>query len=185
MELVLLRYLHFNCIFIDWVIGLDISKWHCEDLTLAFQSDIVRIWPWHFKVTSWGFDLDISKWHCEDLTLTFQSDIVRIWAQIKVSPFYYKANGLTNWDLHPYPPLSICHTYPGVPLAITCPLTVSQNVYEIRDVSFCLKEIGRRITKSNFRVLKKLYQALFVCKKLVADDDAYLRWGWSKFIFFV
>ena len=92
MELVLLRYLHFNCIFIDWVIGLDISKWHCEDLTLAFQSDIVRIWPWHFKVTLWGFDLDISKWHREDLTLAFQSDIVRIW------PWHFKVT-LWGFDL--------------------------------------------------------------------------------------
>ena len=43
-----------------------------------------------------------------------------------------------------------------------------------------LQEIGRRIMRSNFRVLKKLYQALFICKKLAADDDAYLGWGWSK-----
>ena len=28
--------------------------------------------------------------------------------------------------------------------------------------------------------LFKLYQALFICKKLAADDDAYLGWGWSK-----
>ena len=28
---------------------------------------------------------------------TFQIEIVRIWAQIKLSPFYYKANALTNW----------------------------------------------------------------------------------------
>ena len=28
--------------------------------------------------------------------------------------------------------------------------------------------------------LLKLYQALFVCKKLVADDDAYLAWGWLE-----
>ena len=46
----------------------------------------------------------------ELLALTFQSDIVRIWADIKLSPFYYKANSLTNWDLHPYPPLSIYQT---------------------------------------------------------------------------
>ena len=64
----------------------------------------------------------------ELLTLTFQSDIVRIWVHIKLSPFYCKANALTNWNLHPYPPLSICHIYPALPLAITCPLTVSQNV---------------------------------------------------------
>ena len=24
------------------------------------------------------------------------------------------------------------------------------------------------------------YQVLFICKKIVADDDAYLFWGWSK-----
>ena len=28
--------------------------------------------------------------------------------------------------------------------------------------------------------LFKLYEALFICKKLEADDDAYLGWGWSK-----
>ena len=44
-----------------------------------------------------------------DANKTFQSDIVRIWVHIKLSPFYYKANALTNWDLHPYPPLSISH----------------------------------------------------------------------------
>ena len=32
----------------------------------------------------------------ELLTLTFQSGIVRIGAHIKLSPFYYKANALTN-----------------------------------------------------------------------------------------
>ena len=64
----------------------------------------------------------------ELLTLTFQSDIVRIWVHIKLPLFYYKANALKNWDLHPYPPLSIYHTYPVLPLATTCPLTVSQNV---------------------------------------------------------
>ena len=36
----------------------------------------------------------------ELLTLTFQSDIVKIWAHIKLSPFYYKANALTNWNWH-------------------------------------------------------------------------------------
>ena len=40
----------------------------------------------------------------ELLILTFQSDVVRLWAHIKLSLFYYKANALTNWDLHPYPP---------------------------------------------------------------------------------
>ena len=40
----------------------------------------------------------------ELLILTFQSDVVRLWAHIKLSPFPYKANALTNWDLHPYPP---------------------------------------------------------------------------------
>ena len=77
----------------------------------------------------------------ELLTLTFQSDIVRIWAQIKLSSFNYKANALANWDLHPYPPLPLCHTYPAVPLPATFPKTVSQNVYEKRDVSFFKKRL--------------------------------------------
>ena len=34
----------------------------------------------------------------ELLTLTIQSDIVRIWTNIKLTPFYYKKNALTNWD---------------------------------------------------------------------------------------
>ena len=33
-----------------------------------------------------------------DAIKTFQSHIVVIWAHIKLSPFYYKTNGLTNWD---------------------------------------------------------------------------------------
>ena len=53
-------------------------------------------WLWHFKVT------------------------VRIWAHIKLSPFYYKANALTNWDLHTLSSLSIYHTHPVLPLAATC-----------------------------------------------------------------
>ena len=64
----------------------------------------------------------------ELLTLTFQSDIVRIWAHIKLSPFYYKANALTNWDWHPSPQLFIYHTYATLPLATTYPLSVCQNV---------------------------------------------------------
>ena len=64
----------------------------------------------------------------ELMILTFQSDVGRLWAHIKLSPFYYKANALTNWDLHPYPPLSIYHTYPVLPLAIYYTLTISQNV---------------------------------------------------------
>ena len=62
----------------------------------------------------------------ELLNLTFQSAIVRICVYIKLSPFYDKANALTNWDLHPYPLMSIYHSYPALPLATTCPLTVSQ-----------------------------------------------------------
>ena len=77
----------------------------------------------------------------ELLTLTFQSDIVRIWVHIKLSPFYYKANALTNWHLHPYPPLPICHTYPVLTLAVTCPLTISQNVWKISDASFFYKRL--------------------------------------------
>ena len=81
----------------------------------------------------WGlFSLDICIFidaiNSELLTLTFQSDIVRIWVHIKLSPFYYKANDLKNWDLHSYPPLSIYHTYSALYLATTCPLTVSQNI---------------------------------------------------------
>ena len=64
----------------------------------------------------------------ELLTLTFQSDIARAWVHIKLSPFYYKVNALPNWDLYPYPPLSIYHAYPALPLATTCPLSVSHNV---------------------------------------------------------
>ena len=75
----------------------------------------------------------------ELLTLTFQSDNVRILVHIKLSPFYYKANALTNWDLHPFLPLSIYHTYPALPLATTCPLTVSRNIEETRDASFFYK----------------------------------------------
>ena len=36
----------------------------------------------------------------ELLTLTFQNNIVRIWAYIKLSTFYYKADGLANWNWH-------------------------------------------------------------------------------------
>ena len=57
---------------------------------------------WHFKVTLWRFEF--------------------------ISSFYYIVNALTIWDLHPYQPTSIYHTYQALTLAITCPLTVSQNV---------------------------------------------------------
>ena len=32
--------------------------------------------------------------------------------------------------------------------------------------------------------LFKLYQALFIWKKLATDDDAYLGWDWSKILLF-
>ena len=71
MTLILLRYLHFICIFMD-----------------AIKSEL--------------------------LTLIFKSDIVRIWVHIKLSPIYYKANALTNRDLHPYPPTTVYLSYlPG------------------------------------------------------------------------
>ena len=38
----------------------------------------------------------------------------------------------------------------------------------------------KKNNKNNFRVLKELYQAQSFCKKLAADDDAYLGWDWSK-----
>ena len=57
---------------------------------------------WHFKVTLWGFEF--------------------------IPSFYYIVNVWTIWDLHPYQPPSIYHTYQALTLAITCPLTVSQNV---------------------------------------------------------
>ena len=51
----------------------------------------------------------------ELLTFTFQSVIVSLWIHIKLSLVYYKAKALTNWDLHPYPPLSIYHTHSALP----------------------------------------------------------------------
>ena len=41
------------------------------------------------------------------------------------------------------------------------------------------KELNIFLKKRPPRIFK-LYQALFICKKLAADDDAYLGWGWSK-----
>ena len=37
------------------------------------------------------------------------------------------------------------------------------------------------ITKM-MNTLLKLYQALFMYKKLAADDDTFLSWGWSKIL---
>ena len=37
-----------------------------------------------------SYDFDILKWHCKDLS-SYQM----------IKRFYYKANVLTNWDLHP------------------------------------------------------------------------------------
>ena len=89
----------------------------------------------NYQTDSWWdlFSLDICilfafLWMQLNRSLTFQSDIVRIWVHMKLSPFYFKGNMLTNWHLHSYPPLSIYHTYPALPLATTCSLTVSQNV---------------------------------------------------------
>ena len=63
----------------------------------------------------------------ELLNFILQSDIVRIWAHIKLSPFYYKANGLTNWHQQ-----LVAIVYPSrVPnptLATAYPLSVCQNV---------------------------------------------------------
>ena len=53
----------------------------------------------------------------ELLTLTIQSEIVRIWAHIKLSPSYYKANALTNWDWH-YLSITPTQPYPYSPLIL-------------------------------------------------------------------
>ena len=73
---------------------------------------------------------------------TFQSDIVRIWVHIKLLPFYYKANALTT---ETYTPTHHCRSV--IP---TQPYPYPQQGMP----HFFLQEIGRRITKSNFRVLK-------------------------------
>ena len=43
----------------------------------------------------------------EVLTFIFQSDIMKIWAHIKLSPFYYKANGLNQLALT-LPVFTVC-----------------------------------------------------------------------------
>ena len=42
----------------------------------------------------------------------------------------------------------------------------------------------REIFKSAL-VYLKLYQALFICKNIAADDDGYLGWSWSKGLTFL
>ena len=108
MRLVLLRYLHFICIFMD-----------------AIKSEL--------------------------LTLTFQRDIMRIWVHIKLSPIYCEVNPLTNWDLHPYPPLShLPNPTPSHNLSWNCfPKCMRNKGWKTR-----LQQIGRRITKNNFWVFK-------------------------------
>ena len=66
----------------------------------------------NYQTDSWWdvFSLDICilfafLWMQLNRSLTFQSDIVRIWVHMKLSPFYFKGNMLTNWHLHSYPPL--------------------------------------------------------------------------------
>ena len=86
----------------------------------------------------------------ELLTLTFQdeSDIVRIWAHIKLSPFYCKTNSLTNWDLHHYPPLSIYHAYPALPL--------SHHLSSLR-LPKCIRNEGSFIFTRNWKKNNKKY----------------------------
>ena len=45
------------------------------------------------------------------------------------------------------------------------------------------KELYIFLKKRQLRLFK-LYQALFICKNLGADDDDYLGWGWSKILLF-
>ena len=51
--------------------------------------------------------------------------------------------------------------------------------------TYCLtfpvsKELYIKKKKKRRPRLFKLYQALFIWKKLAVDDDAYLGWGYSK-----
>ena len=113
-------------------------------------------------------DFDISKWHCEDLssyqTITLPSQSERL-NKLRFTPL-----ATTVHLLHP----------PGSTLNHNLSSNRFPKCVRNKGCFIFLQGIGRRIMRSNFRVLKKLYQALFICKKLAADDDAYLGWGWSK-----
>ena len=89
----------------EWVIIFLVFHFH--PLTNAFNSSrfLTRLSNrciYNYWTDSWRdlFSLEICILFgikSELLTFIFQSDIAGIWAHIKISSFYYKANGLTNW----------------------------------------------------------------------------------------
>ena len=123
--------------------NLFLSQTNCNfqtEIGILFVFRLMKLsrsyWLWHFKVT-------------------FQSDIVRIWAHIKLSPFYYKTNALTNWLR--FTPLATT-----VYISHVLNRTTSHHLSSIRlpkcirneGCFIFLQEFGRRISKSIFRVLK-------------------------------
>ena len=68
MKLVLLKYLHFICIFMDAI--------KSESLTLTFQSDIVSIWvhiklsPFYYKANPLKIEIYTPTHHCLSITPT-------------------------------------------------------------------------------------------------------------------
>ena len=118
-----------------------------------------------------AIDFDISKWHCEDsssyqtITLLLQSERLNKLRFTRLPTTVY---------LSQLPRPTPSHNLSSNRLP-KCIRNKGCFIY--------LQEIGRRRIKSNFRVLKKLYQALLICKKLAAGNDAYLGWNWSIWLF--
>ena len=135
---------------------IDLFVYHTDSWSNLFSLEICILFAFSLM------QLSCSYW------LSFQSGIVRIWAHIKQSPFYYKANVLTKWDWHPYPPLSIYHIYPTLPQPlIIYPFT---KMYKKWTVFHFLQEIGRKITKSIFTVLKQEMIFSLISRTLYKTD---------------
>ena len=118
--------------------------------------------------------MDAVKW--ELLTLTFQSDCEDV-SSYQTITLLLQSERLNKLRFTPLPTtVYLSHLPSPTPSHILYSNHFPKCIRN-KGCFIFLQEIGRRITKSNFRVLKKLYQALFICKKLAADDDAYLGWG--------
>ena len=91
----------------------------------------------------------------ELLILTFQTDIVKIWAHIKLSPFYYKSEWLNKLRFTPLPTTAYLSHIPSLTPSHYLSSNRFSKCIRKKGCFIFLQEIGRRITKSNLRVLNR------------------------------
>ena len=109
----------------------------------------------NYQADSWWdvFSLEICRSYCRS---SFQSDIVRIGSHIQLSPFYYKANALTNWEYNT--PSNHCLSHLPNP-------TPSHHLSSIR-LPKCIRNEGCFINKFSPLIIYLDFKATMATHKL-------------------